>query len=96
VSPQPNEFDEHRELALAMNLLSSNNWTHARQTLHALAAKIPQSKQYRALLCYTRGREAQANGRTEEAQLEFQRALQLDPELAMAKQALSELTRRRW
>jgi len=89
-------FDEHAELRTAMDLLSAKNWAAARQALHALAAKVPQSKQYRSLLCYTRGREAQSSGRAEEAQLEFQRALQLDPDLAIAKQALSEVQRRRW
>lgn len=94
--PKVAVFDENAELRQAMDLLTAKNWTAARQALHALAAKVPQSKQYRSLLCYTRGREAQSSGRTEEAQLEFQRALQLDPELAIAKQALSELQRRRW
>jgi hypothetical protein len=88
--------DEEAELAQAMNLLSAKNWSAARQVLHALAAKVPQSKQYRSLLCYTRGREAQSSGRVEEATLEYQRALQLDPDLAVAKQALGELQRRRW
>jgi hypothetical protein len=65
--------------------------------LHALAAKMPQSRQYRALLCYARGRETQATGRIDDAEMEFQRALQLDPELEIAKQAIRELGRKsRW
>src|SRR5262249_44666549 len=89
-------LDENAELQHAMSLLSSRHWAAARQALHALAAKVPQSKHYRALLCYTRGREAQANGRADDAVLELQRALQLDPDLELAKQALGELQRRRW
>ena len=88
--------DESAELAGAMDMLAARNWAGARQALHALAAKVPQAKHYRALLCYTRGREAQAAGRTDEAVQELQRALQLDPELGLAKQALAELQRRRW
>jgi len=89
-------FDETAELAGALEMLTARNWAAARQALHALAARVPQSKQYRALLCYTRGREAQAGGRNDEAVQELQRALQLDPDLQLAKQALAELQRRRW
>jgi curved DNA-binding protein CbpA len=88
-------FDERTALEQAFELISAKNWPAARQALHSLAARVPQSKQYRALLCYTRGREAQAANRPDEALLEFQRALQLDPELNYAKQALAELQRRR-
>lgn len=90
-----NEFDETAALNEALMLMEQRDWTAARQCLHALAAKIPQSKPYRALLCYTRGREAHAAGRAEDALLEYQRALQLDPDLAQVKQAVAELQRRR-
>jgi hypothetical protein len=88
-------FDERSALRECMMLLNDRNWTGARVALHNLAAKVPQAKTYRALLCYARGREAQAAGRTDEAQLEYQRALQLDPALDLAGQALAELNRRR-
>lgn len=78
-----------------MMLLNERKWTEARVALHNLAAKVPQAKSYRALLCYARGREAHAGGRPDEAQLEYQRALQLDPALDLAGQALAELNRRR-
>lgn len=98
VQPTPSQsggaFDEQRELAAAMQLLASRNWPAARHALHALAAKMPQSRHYRALLCYARGRETQAAGRSDDAALEFQRALQLDSELEIAKQALRELGRK--
>jgi hypothetical protein len=95
VQPAAPAFDEQRALMDATQLLQTRNWGAARQALHALAARVPQSKPYRALLCYARGREAQQTGRTDDAALEFQRSLQLDPNLAPAKQALAEVQRRR-
>ena len=90
-------MDEDAELKRAHDLLKSNDWTGARLAFHALAAKVPQSRQYRALLCYARGRETQATGRNDDAAMEFQRALQLDPELQIAKDALRDLGRKsRW
>jgi hypothetical protein len=88
-------FDERQALRESLMMLNERKWADARQALHTLAAKVPQSKNYRALLCYARGREAHAAGKSDEAQLEYQRALQLDPELDLAKQAIAELTRRR-
>jgi len=88
-------FDERATLRECMMLLNEKKWTDARVALHSLASKVPASKSYRALLCYARGREAHAAGRTDEAQLEYQRALQLEPELDLAKQAVAELTGRR-
>ncbi|HUS29002.1 MAG TPA: hypothetical protein VMZ53_10835 [Kofleriaceae bacterium] len=94
VQPAP-AFDERSALREAMMMLNEKRWGDARQALHNLAAKIPQSKSYRALLCLARGREAHAAGRPDEATLEYQRALQLDPNLDLANQALAELGRRR-
>lgn len=88
-------FDERHALRESLMMLNEGKWADARQALHTLAARVPQSKNYRALLCYARGREAQVAGKPDEAQLEYQRALQLDPDLEMAKQAIAELTRRR-
>jgi hypothetical protein len=92
--PSTGAFDEEGELKRALELVSAKNWTAARQALHALASKVPQSKRYRSLLCYARGRETQASGRVDDAVLEFQRALQLDPDLEIARQALRELGRK--
>jgi hypothetical protein len=89
--------DEQSELRHAMDLLSSKDWSGARLAFHALAAKVPQSRQYRALLCYSRGRETQATGRADDALMEYQRALQLDPDLQLAKDAIREVQRKsRW
>jgi hypothetical protein len=94
-APQRDQvLDERSELQRGLDLLSSKEWTAARLAFHALAAKVPQSKQYRSLLCYARGRETASTGRIDDAALEFQRALQLDPELEIAKQALRELGRK--
>lgn len=100
-SPQPTQqlprtgnADEQVDRLRALDRLSAKDWTGARQILHALATRVPQSKQYRALLCYARGRETQATGRVDDALMEFQRALQLDPDLEIAKQAVRELQRK--
>lgn len=87
--------DEASALEEALRRLAAKDWAGARQALHSLAARVPQSKPYRALLCYARGREAQVAGKPDDAALEFQRALQLDPDLAYAKIALAEVQRRR-
>jgi len=87
-------FDEQAAFREAVALLAGESWTQAREALHALAVRLPQSRQYRALLCYARGKEAQAAGKPEDAVLEFQRALQLDPDLTPAKQGLPEVRRR--
>ena len=93
--PREPEFDEQAALQQARDLLATRNWGSARQALQTLASRVPQSRHYRALLCYARGREAHASGRVDEAALEYQRALQLEPELGLAKQALGELQTRR-
>jgi hypothetical protein len=100
-SPQPTQqlprtgtADEQAELKLAFDRLNAKDWAGARLVLHTLAARAPQSKHFRALLCYARGRETQATGRVDDALVEFQRALQLDPDLEIAKQAIRELQRK--
>lgn len=88
-------FDERAAHREAMIHLNEQEWSKARTTLQQLAQHRPQSKNYGALLAYARGREAQKLGRQSEAALEYQRALELEPDLAMAKQALAEVQRRR-
>jgi hypothetical protein len=95
VQPAPAPATEQVELQRALDLMAARNWGAARQAMTALAARSPASKPYRALLCYVRGREAQAAGRPADALLEMQRALQFDPELAQAKAAIAELQGRR-
>jgi hypothetical protein len=90
-----NTFDENAALAAANEKWRAGDFRGAREALHALAARIPQSKEYRALLCFARGREAHVAGRFDDAVREYQTALQLDPDLVQAKQALTDAQRRR-
>jgi tetratricopeptide (TPR) repeat protein len=82
---------EEADLEIAMHYIKRKQWSDARKQLHALAARVPADKRYRALLSYARGREQQDDGRHDEARAEFNRALQLDPDLYMAKNALQQL-----
>ncbi|HWO19048.1 MAG TPA: hypothetical protein VNO30_09730 [Kofleriaceae bacterium] len=86
---------EERELAAALEQLHRGQWDAARALLSMLAARAPDVPRYRALLAYARGREAQLAQRLDEARVELQHALQIDPELALAKTALAELFTRR-
>jgi hypothetical protein len=83
---------EEADLESAMHLLRRKQWSEARRTRHALAARNGKEKRYRALLSYARGREAQDANRRDEARTEFARALQLDPDLGPAKAALAQVT----
>jgi len=83
---------EEADLEIAMHLLRRKQWSEARRTLHALAARNPKEKRHRALLSYARGREAQDANRRDEARTEFVRALQLDPDLGPAKSALAQVS----
>ena len=85
-----------RELAPILELIAQQQLGAARVALETLCTRQPQNLKYRALLCYARGREAQLAQRIDEARVELQDALQLDPDLQLAKTALAELfTRRR-
>jgi hypothetical protein len=84
-----------RDEAVAIDLLQRQQWDHARSVLHQLSARDPSSKRIRALMCYARGREAQLDRRVDDARVELQEALDLDPDLQLAKTALTELFTRR-
>lgn len=85
-----------RDEAAVLDLLQRQQWDQARTTLHQLSARDPSSKRIRALEAYARGREAQLDRRLDDARVELQDALDLDPDLQVAKTALTELfTRRR-
>ena len=84
------------QLAPILELIAQQQLAAARVALETLCTRNPQSLKYRALLCFARGREAQLAQRIDEARVELQDALQLDPDLQLAKTALAELfTRRR-
>jgi hypothetical protein len=84
-----------RDEAAVIDLLQRQQWDQARSALHQLSARDPSSKKIRALMCYARGREAQLSGLVDDARVELQDALDLDPELQLAKTALTELFTRR-
>jgi len=81
--------------ATVLELLQRQQWDQARSALHQLSARDPASKRLRALMCYARGREAQLDRRVDDARVELQDALELGPELQLAKTALTELFTRR-
>jgi hypothetical protein len=81
--------------AAVLDLLQRQQWDQARSALHQLSARDPSSKRIRALACYARGREAQLDRRLDDARVELQEALELDPDLQAAKTALTELFTRR-
>ena len=83
------------EVQFALSQIAARNWAAAEQTLNRLRARDPASKQYRALLFYLRGHEAESTGQSQKAAEQYERALQLDPDQAQAKTALAELQRRR-
>jgi hypothetical protein len=91
VAPVAGPKDE----AAALDLLHRQHWDQARSVLHQLSARDPGSKRIRALMCYARGREAQLDRRLDDARVELQDALDLDPDLQLAKTALTELFTRR-
>jgi tetratricopeptide (TPR) repeat protein len=84
-----------RDEAAVLDLLQRQQWDQARSALHQLSARDPNSKRIRALVCYARGREAQLDRRVDDARVELQDALELDPDLQVAKTALTELFTRR-
>lgn len=94
--PRPAGPPVDRELAAIHELIAQQQLAAARAALETLCTRQPQNLKYRALLCFARGREAQLAQRIDEARVELQDALQLDPDLQLAKSALAELfTRRR-
>jgi len=84
-----------RDEAAVIDLLQRQQWDLARSALHQLSARDPSSKRLRALEAYARGREAQLDRRLDDARVELQDALELDPDLQIAKTALTELFTRR-
>jgi len=84
-----------RDEAVVVDLLQRQQWDQARSALHQLSARDPSSKRIQALVCYARGREAQLDRRLDDARVELQDALELDPDLQVAKTALTELFTRR-
>jgi hypothetical protein len=94
-APTPTAGGGDRELAPILELIKLGQLSAARIALETLTARSPNIPRYQALLHYARGREAQLAKRVDEARVELQDALQIDPDLALAKTALGELFTRR-
>ena len=82
------------ELTGVYDQLQKGQFEQARATLNALIALQPKPR-YRALVAYSVGREAQLANRRDEARVDLHNALEIDPDLQLAKTALSELFTRR-
>ncbi len=93
-APTPTAGGGDRELAPILELIKLGQLAAARVALETLTARSPNAR-YQAMLHYARGREAQLAKRVDEARVELQDALQIDPDLALAKTALAELFTRR-
>lgn len=83
------------QLAPVVEMLTQGKFADARTALETLVTRHPGVARYKALIHYSRGREAQLARRIDEARVELMDALQLDPDLQVAKSALSELFTRR-
>jgi hypothetical protein len=79
-------------LAPILELLRLGQLAAGRAALEASPNRTPHAQ---ALLHYARGREAQLAKRIDDARVELQDALALDPDLQLAKTALAELFTRR-
>ncbi|MEO8705907.1 MAG: hypothetical protein ABI867_38100 [Kofleriaceae bacterium] len=84
-----------REVTPIYELMIKNQWGLAKTAIGALLSRAPNTPKYQALMSYARGREAQLAGSRDEARVELDTALQLDPDLQIAKTALGELFTRR-
>jgi hypothetical protein len=81
--------------ANVMELLHRGQWEAANAAIEHQLAKQPESPRFRSLQAYSKGRKAQLAGQRDEARVELENALQLDPDLQLAKTALGELFTRR-
>ena len=84
-----------RDENAVIDLLQRQQWDQAKTALHQLQARDPSSKRIKALMSYARGREAQLDGRVDDARVELHDAVDMDPGLQLAKTALTELFTRR-
>jgi hypothetical protein len=82
------------ELVGVYDQFAKGQWAAARATLNALIALQPKPR-YQALLHYSEGREAQLAGQLNVARVELGMALEIDPDLQLAKTAQAELFTRR-
>jgi tetratricopeptide (TPR) repeat protein len=87
------ENTEERDLLeLADIHLAAGQWGDACKLFHSVAARHPQNRVYRALMHYARGRDYLAERQYRNARAELRRALDLDPTLTAAADALDAAT----
>jgi hypothetical protein len=86
--------DEPAELASGHELLRRREWTLARQTFQALANRVPASRHYRALLTYATAKETNIARYVEQAIVELERAMAVDPSLSALNVLLADLRRK--
>ena len=84
-----------REIAAVLQLIDVGQLAAAKVALESMTARSPGMPRLRALLHYVKGREAQLGKQIDVARVELQDALQIDPDLQLAKTALAELFTRR-
>ncbi len=82
-------------LAPLVALIEHGQFAAAKSSLETMISRDPGNVRLLALLVYARGREAQLARRMDEARVELQEALQIDPSLELARIALGELFTRR-
>jgi tetratricopeptide (TPR) repeat protein len=83
-----------RGIAEALALIGRGEYEAARKQLHALAATDPADRVSRVHLHYAWAREYAAAGNPRSAQAEYEAALRIDPEFALARSGLAELSAR--
>jgi len=84
-------LDETAELAAGQDMLRRGDWKGARMKLQALSNRVPQSKQYHAMLSYAKAKENPTTQLVTMAIAELERLVQADPTQMMAKAALADL-----
>ncbi len=83
--PRTQRFHEARVL------LDQGRFAEALIILQGLAGEHPADQVFQVYLLFCRGRQKQAIGRSQEAELEYRRALNIDRQFTPARRALQEL-----
>jgi tetratricopeptide (TPR) repeat protein len=84
-------FDEASAFVTAKGLLRQRRWHDAISEFSTLIARAPGESAYRAMIAYARGRLAQDISKYDDARLEYNRALALEPQFAAAQAAIESL-----
>jgi len=79
---------EEERFNIGVQMLEEGKAAEARELFRSMAVAHPKEKRYRVRMHYAWGREHQAAGRLDEARLEYERALRIDPSFEAARRAL--------